>query len=219
MTDAAHRRTDSARAVSFDLFGTLVEVNPPRNPARAVGTKLRERGVAVPDDWQRRYETPQIETAHGTEQSLYDHVQAALRDGEREPRRPVVEAAVDDAFEPTVDTVAGAGTLVEKVGNCVPVGVLSNSAVPGLVERAIDRSSLSQSDFDAVIASVDCGVRKPDPRAFEAAATALGVTVDDLLHVGDNPETDGGIDAAGGHFLPVDEASPDVIVARLEGEA
>lgn len=210
---------DVVRAVSFDLFGTLVEVRPPANPAEAVATALRERDVAVPDDWQTRYESSHLETAPGVERSLYDHVEAALVDGtdrgEQHVSRHAIEAAVDATFDPDVETVSGAEAVVRTVGKRVPVAVLSNSSVPGLVERAIDRSALALDDFDAVVASVDCGWRKPDSRAFETVADALGVDVDELLHVGDDPETDGGITAAGGEFVSVQETSLESIPAMV----
>lgn len=211
---------DGVDAVSFDLFGTLIEVRPPANPADAVAAALRERDVSVPDDWQRRYETTRIETEPGEELSLYDHVAAALGaetdSGGRTATPSTVEAAVDAAFDPAVETVSGAEEVVRAVGERVPMAILSNSSVPGLAERAVERSALRIADFDAVVTSVDCGWRKPDPRAFETVADALDVAVDGLLHVGDDPETDGGIAAAGGRFVSVQEIPLETVPAMLE---
>lgn len=218
MADRHRSANRPVGAVSFDLFGTLVDVDRPAAPADAVATALRDRGVAVPPDWRDRYRTPQVTAEPGAEVSLYEHVRDALRPTEGSPDRDVpgretVEAAVDDAFDPAVETRPDAARVVREVGEERPVAILSNSAVPGLVERAIERSRLAPGDFDAIVASVDCGWRKPDTRSFEVVAAALDVAVDGLLHVGDDPATDGGITDAGGTFVFVD----DVELARVPG--
>jgi len=209
------------RAVSFDLFGTLVEATRPTDPAAAVAAALTERGVAVPDDWPRRYASAHVETEPGAEVSLYDHVAIALRaetaaDDGQSAARTVVKAAVDEAFEPTVETRPDARAVVQTVAERWPVALFSNVAVPGLAERAIGRSALAADDFDAIRTSVGTGWRKPDPRSFETVADALDVAVDDLLHVGDDPATDGGITAAGGWFLAVDDGDLERVLDSLE---
>ncbi|MFC6770931.1 HAD family hydrolase, partial [Halorubrum pallidum] len=42
-------------AVTFDLFGTLVDVAYPSDPAEVVARELESRGVDVPDDWHVAY--------------------------------------------------------------------------------------------------------------------------------------------------------------------
>lgn len=54
-------------ATSFDLFGTLVAVDRPADPAAAVGDELRDRGVAVPDDWAAAYAETHVEAPAGAE--------------------------------------------------------------------------------------------------------------------------------------------------------
>ena len=52
--------------------------------------------------------------------------------------------------------------------------------------------------FEAVLASLEEGVEKPDPRLFQICLDQLGVAPEDVVHVGDNPEDDGlGAQAAG----------------------
>ncbi|WP_348612972.1 HAD family hydrolase [Halobaculum rarum] len=209
-------------AVSFDLFGTLVDVDAPADPAAAVAAELRERGVTVPDDWTDAYAEPHLEYAAGVERPLHHHVAAALasRDPECEPRAFVDDAAVAvrAAFDRPIETRYGAAEAVATLAEEYPVGVLSNCSVPGLVGRALERSTVDAEDLDAVVASVECGWRKPDARAFEAVATDIGVPVERLLHVGDDPETDGGAADAGARFVPVEEVSlpelPSVVAER-----
>ena len=243
MADRHRSPTHPVRAVSFDLFGTLVDVTRPDDPATAVATALRDRGVAVPADWQRRYRTPQVAAEPGAEVSLYEHVYEALQpaadagnsaeataeangrpspdpkaDSRPNPDRTAVEAAVDDAFDPTVETRPNARRVVRELGERLPVMILSNSAVPGLVDLAIERSALDPDDFDAIVSSVDCGWCKPDARAFETVAGKIDVGVDHLLHVGDDPATDGGITDAGGRFVDVGDGKLEQIPALVEEE-
>ncbi len=185
-------------AVSFDLFGTLVAVDRPADPAVAVGRELDALGVALPEDWTAAYRTPQVDVPDGAEVSLVAHVRAII--GEETDER-TIERALLRAFETDVRTRTGAGRAVSAAAARGPVGVLSNCSVPGLVARTLDRSVLDPRRFDAVVSSVDVGWRKPHPRAFEAVADRLGVDVGELLHVGDDPRTDGGASGAGARSI------------------
>jgi FMN phosphatase YigB (HAD superfamily) len=185
-------------AVSFDLFGTLVAVDRQADPAVAVGRELDALGVALPEDWTAAYRTPQVDVPDGAEVSLVAHVRAII--GEETDER-TIERALLRAFETDVRTRTGAGRAVSAAAARGPVGVLSNCSVPGLVARTLDRSVLDPRRFDAVVSSVDVGWRKPHPRAFEAVADRLGVDVGELLHVGDDPRTDGGASGAGARSI------------------
>ncbi|QLH79949.1 HAD family hydrolase [Halosimplex rubrum] len=203
--------------VSFDLFGTLVAVSRPAEPAEAVARQLRERGVAVPDDWARAYREPQVTVEPGAELPLSDHVGHALASRGVDAEAETVAAAVRAAFDGPVDTREGAEAAVAAAAEGAPVGVLSNCSVDGLVERTLERSELAVDRFDAVVASVDCGWRKPDRRAFEAVADALGVPVADLVHVGDDPATDGGAGDVGARSVLLDDIGLADLPTRLEG--
>ena len=110
--------------------------------------------------------------------------------------------AVVAAFDPTVQRREGAHEAIEAAAERGPVGLCSNCSVPELVGRTLVRADLRGS-FDAIVTSVGCGWRKPDRRAFEAIARQLGVDPQDLTHVGDDPDTDGGIEAIGGRFVDI----------------
>lgn len=203
-------------AISFDLFGTLVEVDAPTDPATAVATELRARDVPVPDDWRAAYTEGHVEISDGREVSLPEHVQAALRSRGSETSRERIEEAVTAAFEPTVRTRPGARDAVAAATALGPVGILSNCSVPSLAGTTLARSELDPARFDAVVTSVDCGWRKPHPRAFERVASELGCPVDDLCHVGDDPRTDGSITDAGGTVILLDETPLEALAAKLE---
>lgn len=178
-------------ATSFDCFGTLLSVDRPTDPAATVAEQLDARGIDVPDDWSRAYAQPHQQVDPGREQSLAEHVAATLRSRGRDPSESTVRAAVLAAFDSPVQTRDGAAAAVEAATTVGPIGVCSNCSVPGLVERSLERSNLDIERFDAIVTSVGCGWRKPDRRAFEAVAGALDTSPNDLLHVGDDRETDG----------------------------
>jgi FMN phosphatase YigB (HAD superfamily) len=192
-------------AVSFDLFGTLVDVERPTDPAAAVAAELRSRGVTVPDDFAAAYRESHVDAPDGAEVPLPAHVGAALRSRGVTAAENAVRRAVVGAFDPAVRTRDGAVAAVEAARGHGPVGVLSNCSVPELVGRTFVRSDLSRRAFDSVVTSVGCGWRKPAAAAFETVADGLGVAPEALVHVGDSPATDGGIEQLGGTFVDVHE--------------
>jgi FMN phosphatase YigB (HAD superfamily) len=94
--------------------------------------------------------------------------------------------------------------------------VLSNCSVPGLVECALDRVDLN---VETVVTSVGCGWRKPDQRAFAAVADVLRTEPESLVHVGDDPATDGGVEDVGGRAIILGETPLRAVPAELEGGA
>ena len=95
-------------AVSFDLFGTLVEVTRPSDPAAAVADELRERGVAVPPDFGDAYREMHVDAPDGAEVPLPAHVSAALASRGVDAPNNAARRAVVAAFDPEVDRRSGA---------------------------------------------------------------------------------------------------------------
>ncbi|WP_372909744.1 HAD family hydrolase [Salinigranum sp.] len=206
-------------AVSFDLFGTLVDVDVPPDPAAAVADELRARDVAVPDDFAAAYRESHVDAPEGAEVPLPAHVSATLRSRGVSVPNNAARRAVVAAFDPTVRTRAGAVAAVEAARDHGPVGVLSNCSVPELVGRTFVRSEFDYREFDSVVTSVGCGWRKPAPQAFEVVADGLGVDPSRLVHVGDSPATDGGIEALGGTFVDVADVPLTDFPAWLDARA
>jgi putative hydrolase of the HAD superfamily len=69
----------------------------------------------------------------------------------------------------------------------VPLVVISNSE--GHLAELVEELGWGR-DFDVVIDSGRIGIDKPDPRIFAHACAAVGVSPQDLLHVGDSWEAD-----------------------------
>ena len=204
-------------AVTFDLFGTLVDVEYPSDPAEIVARELESRGVEVPDDWHVAYGERHVDAPAGAEVPLPPHVAHALDSRGVAVADNVVRHAVVAAFDPDVTRRDGARAAVRDVSDRGPVGLLSNCAVPELVSKTLIRAGL-RGEFDAVTTSIGCGWRKPHPKAFEAAAESLGVAPASLVHVGDDPETDGGVGDVGGRFVDVTETPLGELAAHLEAE-
>jgi FMN phosphatase YigB (HAD superfamily) len=190
-------------AVSFDLFGTLVSADRPDDPAAAVARELRARDVPVPDDWADAYRTVHVDAPAGAEVPLPAHVSAALASRGVSAPGNAARRAVVAAFDPDVETRPGAVEAVAAARREGPVALCSNCSVPELVGRTLVRSDVARSDFDAVVTSVGCGWRKPHPDVFETTAARLGVDPADLVHVGDDPDADGGVTTVGGRFVDV----------------
>jgi FMN phosphatase YigB (HAD superfamily) len=204
-------------AVTFDLFGTLVDVEYPSDPAEAVARELESRGVAVPDDWHAAYGERHVDAPDGAEVPLPAHVGHALDSRGVKVTGNVARHAVVAAFDPNVTRRDGARTAVRAAAESGPVGLLSNCAVPELVSKTLIRAGL-RGEFDAVTTSIGCGWRKPHPKAFETAAASLGVAPATLVHVGDDPATDGGVVEVGGRFVDVTETPLTRVAAELEPE-
>ncbi|WP_224447706.1 HAD family hydrolase [Haloprofundus salilacus] len=203
-------------AVTFDLFGTLVDAAYPADPAAAVAVELEGLGVAVPDDWDDAYREVHIDAPEGAEVPLPAHVSAALGSRGVDAPNNAARRVVVNAFDPEVQTRPGAVAAVAAAAERGPVGLLSNCSVPELARRALIRSNLSNDAFDATVTSVACGWRKPDARAFEAVSEALGVPPETLLHVGDDARTDSGVERVGGEFVDVTDTSLSAFAARME---
>jgi len=194
-------------AVSFALFDTLVDADLPEDPPATVGDELRDRGVDVPEDWTDAYRETHVDAPAGAEIPLPAHVSRALASRGVDATGNAARRAVVAAFDPTVRTRDGAVEAVARAREDGPVGLLANCAVPELVGRVLVRSDLARDDFDAIVSSVACGWRKPDGRAFERVADALGVHPADLVHVGADPSVDGGVTAVDGRFVHGDDGT------------
>lgn len=179
----------------------------PDNPAAAVAAELEDRGVDVPPDWADSYTEIHIDAPEGAEVPLPAHVARALASRGVDCPANAARRAVVAAFDPEVETRDGARAAIEaaREHGPGPVGLCSNCSVPELVGRTLVRADLSRDDFDAVVTSVGCGWRKPSSEMFEVAADRLGVAPSELVHVGDDPATDGGVEAVDGTAIVLED--------------
>lgn len=98
---------------------------------------------------------------------------------------------------PCLDRLKGAGYRLAVVSNW------DNS-----LHRTLRMHGLTDY-FDLVVASLEEGVEKPDPRIFQIVLDRLGVAAADALHVGDSPVDDWqGARSAGIKALLIDRDGP-----------
>lgn len=205
-------------AVSFDVFGTLVEADRPTEPWVAVADSLSDRGVAVPDNWEAAYRSSHRDYERGREAPLDEHVRLALASRDVTVTADTAREALLDAFDGPVTRRDGAAAALDAAHGHGPVAVCSNCSVPGLVERTLARTGLGPGRDrgpDAVVTSVGCGWRKPQAAIFETTADALDVPLGSLVHVGDDARTDGGADRAGARSVLLADSPLGAVAARL----
>lgn len=180
-------------AVLFDAYGTLIALDDPVARLRAA---LADRGeVRSPQ---------QVSTAFAQEVRFYREHQdagdtvanlAALRRRCARVFRDAVgsDLPVDDVHDvlmgslryrvfpdvvPTLDVLAARGIRLAVVSNW-------DASLPQIL------TDLDLADrFAAIVVSAVVGARKPDPRIFVEAVSALGCPPDSALHVGNQKEED-----------------------------
>lgn len=192
--------TPSVRAVSFDVYGTLVDIETDENrPAVWTGLarELGRHGLAArPDELRRGYR---------------EEVRRRLRDrGERHP-----EIDVRRIFTTLVHRLGGpedlrlATVLTRRFRALSTVRLAAfPDALPTLhaLRRRVAIAAVSDAQrlflepelravgltgrFDVLVVSSDHGFRKPDPRLFRLAVQRLDVPAAATVHVGDNPKRD-----------------------------
>lgn len=199
--------------MSFGL-SALLAVEWPSEPAEVIAAELRDRGVAVPDDWRSLYHAEHVENPQGAAVPEPAHVSAALSAAGVEAPGNAPRRAVVAAFDPSVETRPGAERAVAAAGERGPVGLLANVTTPESLRRAVIRSELDRDAFDAVCSAAGCGWRKPDPRAFESLARRLGVEPTQLTHVG-RESAGAGVRDAGGAFLDLRETTLGAVADRF----
>jgi putative hydrolase of the HAD superfamily len=211
------------RVVTFDAAGTLIRLLRP--PGTTYAETARLFGYHLdPDRVQDSFRITWKTLAPPTE--CVDARPDDDRGWWRELVARTMEAAgyrivpFDNYFDAVYQTFAQPGvwewfpdvqaTLTELSRLKVRLGVISN------FDRrlyAILRYLGVLGTFEHIIISSEIGVRKPSPRIFQIAAQRFNVDLNEMLHVGDESESDvEGARAAGLKGLLVDHKS-----ARLSG--
>jgi HAD superfamily hydrolase (TIGR01493 family) len=224
----------------FDFSGTLMRIE---SAERWLGSVLEQAGLAASADELRTYARrlelagalpgggspqavpPELEQLWVTRDVTAENHRAAYTGLARRAELPwdgLYDALYDrhmtpDAWQPYPDTLE---VLAELRRRGVPVAVVSNigwDLRPVLREHGLDRY------VDAVVLSYEHEVQKPDPRLFQVACDALGLSPDAVAMVGDDRRADAGAAALGCtvhlvDHLPVLER-PDALrpVLRLVG--
>jgi putative hydrolase of the HAD superfamily len=93
-------------------------------------------------------------------------------------------------------------------------GLLTSKLVAFLSREVVERSEFLSS-FDVLLDESETGLAKPDPRAYEQAAAAMGLDPAGIVFVDDDPANVAGADAAGMAGVHFDIADPAGSFARV----
>lgn len=190
-------------AVTLDAAGTLFV---PREPVGATYARVAAaHGIAArADDVERRFRAALAAAPPHAFPGIAEADRAAH---ERRWWRTIVEHALGEGaagaprFAACFDALfdhfgrSDAWTLTPGARDALAtvrraglrLGVVSN--FDGRLAGLLDGLGLAPL-LDAVVFSSAAGVAKPDPRLFRAAADHLGITPAEMLHVGDDLESD-----------------------------
>ena len=184
--------------VIFDFFGTLVTYTAGvagNGCSRALAELQAQRVTLEPAEFERRFEgcfadlEARAQVAH-EEFSMHDAARLLF-----EPLGIVPGADPLDRFVAAYleDWNSGVAPLpgLNMWMNSIPVGksVLTNTHQAGFVPDHLERLGIAHL-VEQVTSSVEHGRRKPDPRIYQDHLTALGLAVEQVVFVGDNPECD-----------------------------
>lgn len=180
------------KAIGFDFGQTLAELD-----YAFIGQRLAERAAPFETEparasSQRAWQVYGEKKSLGHELAWRAMMEEQLRGG------GVPEARIDELSgwlwreQPRKNLwrrpIAGMIELVRDLKRAgVPVAIISNSE--GHLAELVAELGWAP-DFDVVVDSGRIGIDKPDPRIFAHACEALGVPLEELLHVGDSWEAD-----------------------------
>ena len=196
------------RAVSIDLFDTLVDLYMDRLP------QVEISGRRIPSTYGLLHAASL--QWHGLD---FERFAAELGQSDRDGREshyavhrelPTIErfrgfaarvGVTDDAMAQTLTRVHMAEIrkqvrhmahhpgVLERLHRRVKLAVCSNFSHSETAVAALEDAGLARH-FDAIVVSDEVGLRKPRAEIFHAVVGRLGVDASEILHVGDNLEAD-----------------------------
>ena len=193
---------DHIRAIGFDLFNTLITVEP-QTLQEAHGrlfSSLIQSGFHLEEQAFRK--------AH--RQSAMDHLAESQKDGRETHNRFWISAALADqgcqvspddlriaaavesyfsAFLEYCRLIPGTKSMLETLKKNYPLGLLTNFTHGPAARNILDYLGLS-SFFGIILISGELGYRKPHPSVFLKLVEEFGVETQQVLYVGDDPEPD-----------------------------
>ncbi|MGD8499818.1 MAG: HAD family hydrolase [Phycisphaerales bacterium] len=201
------------RAITFDLWDTVFvdDSDEPKRAAQGLAPKPVERRNLVHQFLERHepFSRELINLAYNTADAAFHQVwygqnitwtvrerlSVLLKGLGRDLPEPefneLVRLHEDMELAVRPDLAVGVAEVLRNLHGKYRMGVISDTIFsPG---RAL-RRLLAHYDilpfFDAFVFSDEIGCAKPDASVFEAAATALGVKLSEIVHIGDRERKD-----------------------------
>jgi putative hydrolase of the HAD superfamily len=201
-------------AIGFDLFNTLITVEPRTMPDALDNLirSLKGDGLSIDEEsFKKAYRESALrfierarQDGKETHNSLW--IASALEEiGEYvAPDDPLISKAVEEYFTAFYDScrlIPGTIEMLETIQRLYPIGLLSNFTHGPAARKILEITGLD-SCFKTILISGELGYRKPHPLVFRVLAENLGVDKERLAYIGDDPEADiHGAEKAG--LLPV----------------
>ncbi|GIF77877.1 HAD family hydrolase [Asanoa siamensis] len=181
--------------ILFDFFGTLVDYDDGHAPApvksAAMATALGRPMSA--DEFLTRWDSVWMAwesrcfSSH-REFSMLDVAGSFLPDASPTELAAFVDVYIAEWNE-GVRYLPGIEVLLSSLAGRYRLAVVSNTHEPDLVPAHLAAMGVAGL-IDAVVTSVELGVRKPAPAIYESALTRLGIPASAAVFVGDNPSAD-----------------------------
>jgi HAD superfamily hydrolase (TIGR01509 family) len=230
------------RAVSFDLFDTLVDLELSGAPLQETLGALHA-AVAPHTELGLQAFAAAARAADG---ALREERYARGLEISTEERFTEILGRIGVSAPGLVETLTGIhmgvlrgrvsvpehhAELLRRLRQHGPIGLCSNFTHAPTARRILDESEFT-AHLDPIVISVDVGLRKPRPEIFQVLLEGLGSAPETTLHVGDNLRADVAGAAALGmrtvwltRRVPDPDAAlaayagppPDHVVADLEG--
>jgi putative hydrolase of the HAD superfamily len=193
---------DRIRAIGFDLFNTLITVEPQtlqEAHARLFGS-LMESGFKLEED--------AFGKAH--RQAAMDHLAECRKIGRETHNRFWIAAALADqgysispddfriasaveayfsAFLDYCHLIPGTGNMLATVKKRYRLGLLTNFTHGPAARNILGHLGITPF-FGTILISGELGYRKPHPSVFLKLVEQLGLEARQILYVGDDPEPD-----------------------------
>lgn len=193
---------DNIKAIGFDLFNTLITVEPHalREAVDRLMGSLQQKGVRLD---QEKFKRAHREAALRFVQKAWEDgrethnrfwISAALRSQNYDiaPDDPLIASAVEAYFSVFLEDcrlIPGTSEMLETLHGRYRIGLLSNFTHPPAAKNILDHVGLTRF-FDVILISGELGYRKPHPVAFQSLIDRLGVEKHRILYIGDDPEPD-----------------------------
>lgn len=174
------------KAVIFDFWGTLAD-NGIRSPLRQTYKMLGLYRFTFPEfvkEFESVFMTRKFDTLDEGFREVCQHFNINCRESVLDRwigmwNKNWMLAKLYD------DTLEGLQSLKDKG---IKIALISNTDNFS-IEKVMEKFELKEF-FDAVVLSFECGCVKNDPKMFDLVCDKLGVNKDEVLMVGDSPETD-----------------------------
>jgi HAD superfamily hydrolase (TIGR01549 family) len=108
------------------------------------------------------------------------------------PSSEIIQRALEDYFESYIKHTRiekNTPDLLKSLHSNYKLGLVTNFAYPQCIYAILGKFNLRQI-FDVIVISKEVGWVKPSPKIFHAALSELGLKAQQVVFVGDDPESD-----------------------------